>query len=67
MQVEMQKTKENIGWRQKGRTESESNDGVQTYMGIVDDNLVEVQLRKDVIMTFISTILTTRKHHTNDS
>ena len=40
----MQKTKENIGWRQKGRTESESNGGVQTYMGIVDDNLVEVQL-----------------------
>ena len=44
MQVEMQKTKENIGWRQKGRTESESNGEVQTYMGIVDDNLVEVQL-----------------------
>ena len=44
MQVEMQKTKENIGWRQKGGTESESNGGVQTYMGIVDDNLVEVQL-----------------------
>ena len=42
----MQKTKENIGWRQKGRTESESNGGVQTYMGIVDDNLVEVQLVK---------------------
>ena len=47
MQVEMQKTKENIGWRQKGRTESESNGGVQTYMGIVDGNLVEVQLGKD--------------------
>ena len=47
MQVEMQKAKENIGCRQKGRTESESNGGVQTYMGIVDDNLVEVQLGKD--------------------
>ena len=60
----MQKTKENIGWRQKGRTESESNGVVQTYMGIVDDNLVEVQLGKDVIMTFVSTILATHKHHT---
>ena len=50
MQVEMQKTKENIGWRQKGRTESESNGGVQTYMGIVDDNLVEVQLGKDDLL-----------------
>ena len=46
----MQKTKENIGWRQKGRTESESNGGVQTYMGIVDDNLVEVQLGKDDLL-----------------
>ena len=46
----MQKTKENIGWRQKGRTESESNGVVQTYMGIVDDNLVEVQLGKDDLL-----------------
>ena len=60
MQVEMQKTKENIGWRQKGRTESESNGGVQTYMGIVDDNLVEVQLGKDGYNDI-------RKYHTCDS
>ena len=47
MQEEMQKTNENIGCHQKGRTESESYGGAQTYMGIVDDNLVEVQLGKD--------------------
>ena len=46
----MQKTKEEIDCRQDGRTESESNGGVQTYMGIVDDNLVEVQLGKDDLL-----------------
>ena len=50
MQVEMQKTKENIGWRQKGRTESESNGVVQTYMGTVDDNPAEEQLGKDDLL-----------------
>ena len=43
----MQKTSENVGFRQKCRTESESYGGAQTYIGIVDDNLVEVQLGKD--------------------
>ena len=46
----MQKTKEEIGCRQKGRTESESYGGAQTYMGIVDDNLVEVQSGKDDLL-----------------
>ena len=46
----MQKTKEEIGCRQDGRTESESNGGAQTYIGIVDDNLVEVQLGKDDLL-----------------
>ena len=50
MQEEMQKTKEEIGCRQKGRTESESYGGAQTYMGIVDDNLVEVQSGKDDLL-----------------
>ena len=45
----MQKTTDN-GCRQKGRTESESYGGAQTYMGIVDDNLVEVQLGKDDLL-----------------
>ncbi|MBP5456580.1 MAG: hypothetical protein J6Y37_08780 [Paludibacteraceae bacterium] len=46
----MQKTNRDIGCRQKGRTESESYGGTQTYMGIVDDNLVEVQLGKDDLL-----------------
>ena len=50
MREEMQKTNEKIGCRQKGRTESESYGGAQTYMGIVDDNLVEVQLGKDDLL-----------------
>ena len=50
MQEEMQKTNVNIGCRQKGRTESESYGGAQTYIGIVDDNLVEVQLGKDDLL-----------------
>ena len=50
MQEGMQKTNENIGYRQKGRTESESYGGAQTYMGIVDDTLVEVQLGKDDLL-----------------
>ncbi len=50
MQEEMQNTKEENGCRQKGRTESESNGGAQTYIGIVDDNLVEVQSGKDDLL-----------------
>ncbi len=50
MQEEMQQTKEYIGCRQKGRTESENYGGAQTYMGIVDDTLVEVQLGKDDLL-----------------
>ena len=46
----MQKTNENIGSRQKSRTESERYGGVPTYMGIVDDKLVEVQLGKDDLL-----------------
>ena len=46
----MQKTSGNVGCRQKGRTESENYGGAQTYMGIVDDNLVEVQLGKDDLL-----------------
>ena len=46
----MQKTSENVGCRQKCRTESESYGGAQTYIGIVDDNLVEVQLGKDDLL-----------------
>ena len=46
----MQKTNGNNGCRQDGRTESESNGGAQTYIGIVDDNLVEVQLGKDDLL-----------------
>lgn len=50
MQEGMQKTSENVGCRQKCRTESESYGGAQTYIGIVDDNLVEVQLGKDDLL-----------------
>ena len=50
MKEEMQKTNGNIGCRQDGRTESESNGGAQTYIGIVDDKLVEVQLGKDDLL-----------------
>ena len=50
MQEGMQKTKEEKSCRQKGRTESESYGGAQTYIGIVDDNLVEVQLGKDGLL-----------------
>ena len=46
----MQKTIEKNGWCQNGRTESESYGGAQTYMWIVDDNLVEVQLGKDDLL-----------------
>lgn len=46
MQEGMQKTKEDIGCRQNSRTESENYGGVQTYMWIEDDTLVEVQLGK---------------------
>ena len=50
MEEEMQKTIEKNGYCQNGRTESESYGGAQTYMGIVDDNLVEVQLGKDDLL-----------------
>ena len=50
MQEGMQKTSENVGCRQKCRTESESYGGAQTYIGIVDDSLVEVQLGKDDLL-----------------
>ena len=50
MQEGMQKTKENIDCRQKGRTESESKGGAQAYIGIVDDNLVEVQSGEDDLL-----------------
>ena len=50
----MQKTSENVGCRQKCRTESESYGGAQTYIGIVDDNLVEVQLGKDDLLDRVS-------------
>ena len=46
----MQKTSENVGCRQKCRTESESYGGAQTYIGIVDDSLVEVQSGKDDLL-----------------
>ena len=46
MQEGMQKTKEDIGCRRNSRTESENYGGVQTYMWIEDDTLVEVQLGK---------------------
>ena len=46
----MQKTEEEIGCRQKVRTESGSYGGAQTYIGIADDNLVEVQLGKDDLL-----------------
>lgn len=46
----MQKTIENIGYRQKCRTESERYDGVQTYMRIENDELVEVQIGKDDLL-----------------
>ena len=46
----MQKTEEETGCCQKGRTESESYGRAQTYMGIADDNLVEVQLGKDDLL-----------------
>lgn len=39
----MQKTTENVGYPQNERTESESYEGVQTFMWIEDDKLVEVQ------------------------
>ena len=50
MQEGMQKTSENVGCRQKCRTESESYGGAQTYIGIVDDSLVEVQSGKDDLL-----------------
>ena len=50
MEGEMQKTTEQIDCRQKYRTESERYGGVQTYMGIVDDTLVEVQFGKDDLL-----------------
>ena len=50
MQEGMQKTNENNGCRQKGRTESERYGGAQTYIGTVDDALVEVQLGKDDLL-----------------
>lgn len=50
MQEGMQKTKEDIGCRQNNRTESENYGGVQTYMWIEDDTLVEVQLGKDDLL-----------------
>lgn len=46
----MQKTEGNNDCGQKGRTESETYGGVQTYMGIEDDNLVEVQLGKEDLL-----------------
>lgn len=46
----MQKTSENDGCRQKCRTESESYGGAQTYIGIVNDSLVEVQSGKDDLL-----------------
>lgn len=46
----MQKTEGNNDCCQKGRTESETYGGVQTYMGIEDDNLVEVQLGKEDLL-----------------
>ena len=39
----MQKTTENVGWPENYRTESESYEGVQTFMWIVSGKLVEVQ------------------------
>ena len=50
MEEGMQKTIEKNGCCQNGRTESESYGGAQTYMGIVDGNLVEVQLGKDDLL-----------------
>lgn len=46
----MQKTEGNNDCGQKGRTESETYGGVQTYMWIEDDNLVEVQLGKEDLL-----------------
>jgi len=36
--------------RQKGRTASDSYDGVQTYIGITDNRLTEVQLSEDKLL-----------------
>ena len=44
MQEELQKTTEEKCCCQNGRTESESYGGAQTYIWMVYDNLVEVQL-----------------------
>ncbi len=40
----MQKTTLNVGCPQKDRTESQSYEGAQTFMWIVDEKLVEVQI-----------------------
>lgn len=46
----MQKMIEEIDCRQKSRTESEGYDGVQTYIGIKGEELVEVRLGKDDLL-----------------
>lgn len=43
MEEEVQKTIEKIDCRQKIRAESENYGGVQVYIWMVDDNLVEVR------------------------
>ncbi len=50
MQGEMQKTNEENGCRQKGRTESERYGGARTYIGIEGDKLAEVQLGKEDLL-----------------
>lgn len=45
--------------RQKDRTESESYAGVQTFIGITENDLVEVQFTKE---GFIRTHCVTREH-----
>ena len=40
----MQQTTESVGCHQMNRTESEGYDGAQTFMRIIGENLVEVQI-----------------------
>lgn len=53
MKEEMQKITQEVNWSQRNRTVSEEYVGVQTFMGIENDSLVEVQLEEDNLLELI--------------
>ena len=51
MEERMQKiSAKNDNWQESNRTESEGNLGVQTYIGITENNLTEVRFTTDDLL-----------------